>query len=96
MSVSILIQGILLLLVWGTAAAIAILLWNKTRSSAILPIITGVVLEYISHAYSLFNSMGVSLESRTFVGGVDFFLLFLKLAPAVCFIIALLIMLKDK
>ena len=95
MTTGLFVQGIILLVVWGTAAALSILMWNKTRVPAVLAVITGVALEFISQAYSLFEQMGVSIGTPASVGGIDFLSLFLQVTPAVSFIVALLIMLRD-
>lgn len=77
----------------GIVAFFAIFLMSKTRDPAWMTMVAGFLLSYISLVYDLLCELGIFSVSKITVFGLPLIPLLGIVLPAVCFIVAFIIML---
>ncbi len=87
---------ILKLVLGGISAFLGIILWSKTKDSAWMNIIAGIVFYYISLVYELITSLGFVIPGNVLLFGVPIYTLIATVLPYVFFIAAFCIILMKK
>ena len=87
---------IIKLVAGGIVAFLAILLMSKKRSIAWSFMVSGFLLNYAALVYELLIELGVLTATRYGLWGIPISTLLCTVLPAVCYIIAFIIMLAKR
>ncbi|MBP5752770.1 MAG: hypothetical protein J6W60_07935 [Treponema sp.] len=87
---------IIRLVLGGLATFFAILVWGKTRDSAWMCLIAGIVLEYCGTVYNMFLDFGVVFSSDLSVAGIPLTTILFTVVPPLFFILAFIMILIRK
>ena len=85
---------IIKLVLAGCAAFLAIALWSKTRDSAWMSLVAGVVTGYAGMVYEMLVRLGIVLESSRGIMGISISTLIFTVIPPLFFILAFILMLN--
>ena len=80
----------------GVVAFLAILLMSKKRTSDWVFMVSGFLLSYAALVYELLIELGVLTATKYCLFGIPVSTLICALLPALCYIIAFIIMLTKK
>jgi hypothetical protein len=72
----------------GAAVFFAIVLWSKTRDTAWMLVVVGVIAGYAETLYSVLQSFGITGQAGPAVGSVPLLTILLSNLPAVFFLAA--------
>ena len=94
MAQSELILYLLKLILGGLTAFLAVLLWSKTRDSAWMSLVAGVVIHYAGIVYNLLLDFGFVFTVDFVVFGIPITSLLFTTIPLLFFILAFSLMLR--
>lgn len=77
----------------GIAAFLSVLLWSKTKDSAWMNVVAGIIFSYISLVYELLISLGINIPGNVLVFEIPIYTLITTAIPYLFFIAAFIIML---
>ena len=86
------------LVLGGTAAFLAIMLWSKTRESAWMALIAGTVTSYAGILYDVLRVFGIAAfqNASLEIAGINLITLFFAVVPQLCYVIAFILALIRK
>lgn len=81
----------------GIAAFLGIFLWSKTRDSALMTLVAGIVFSYVGTVFEMALRLGIISSGGFPIFGIPIATLIFTIIPSVFFIIAfILLILKNK
>ena len=78
------------------ASFLAIMLWAKTRETAWILVIIGIIMAYVETIYSVLGLFGMDGQKFLYIGSIPILSIVLSNASTVFFIAALLVMVSRK
>lgn len=93
MTQSQMILYVIKLVLGGTGAFCAILLWSKTKDSAWMCLVAGAVCRYAGLVYEMFITLGIVMPELVNVVGIPVSTLVFTILPDIFFILAFILML---
>lgn len=84
------------LILGGIVSFLAILLMSKTRNSACMTLVSGILTGYAAIVYHLLIELGVLTVSRTQVFGIPLSVFLCIMIPSVFFIISFILFIIKK
>ncbi len=94
MTKSEMILYLLKLVLGGTAAFLAVMLWSKTKDAAWSAIVAGAVTEYAGLVYNMLIDLYVILPCEAALLGIPLTTLIFNVIPEMFFITAFILMLR--
>ncbi len=82
---------IIKLVLSGVMAFFAIMLWSRTKDTAWMCIVAGVVTGYVELVYELLCALGVVFEKGPYIAGISLMTLIFTVVPFIFFIAALIL-----